>query len=108
MSYRKEDIPGMILALEDARKLIGPNEFDVRCICDALRRIVDENNTLSASAALAKGMIHEALGRPSYYAYALEHWLGHESMFLMGKKEAYYLRLRWIRKMIADLKEYAK
>lgn len=108
MGYRREDIPGMIAALRGARKLIGPNEWDIRCICDGLRRIVDANNSLSEFAALAKDMIHESLGRPTYSAYALEHFLGHQSLFEMDKREAYHLRLRWIDKMIHDLQQYAK
>lgn len=90
MGYRKEDIPGMIAALEVARGNLDRYEF----ICVALDIGKDPY------AYLVEDMIGQAL----WPFNTLDNWISGREHHHMGIA----IRYEWIDKMIADLKEYAK
>lgn len=101
MGYRKEDIPGMIAALESAKsRLWDGTEEDVgkgkgRFLCFVLQ--------CDAVAELAQEAIDPH--------YTFEGWLKASagiSEYKVPDEFIQGLRLRWIDKMIADLKDYAK
>lgn len=99
MGYRKEDIPGMINALEDAKsRLWRGADWDIgghRFLCFAIH---DD-----------KGI--ELVQQSIDPHYTFEGWLEAKAGIVTGNvSDAFIqrLRFRWIDKMIADLKDYAK
>ena len=98
MSYRKEDIPGMIKALQRARDNIVPPYG----VCNALNLGAMHSNDW-VHVSLVKKIISVQLQGHVW----LEGWLRQRDIFVT-KGDMKRLRIRWIDKMIADLREYAK
>lgn len=88
MSYRKEDIPGMIDALEKTIPQLPVWKY----ICVSVP-------SGHPSRDIVRSMISESLGSN----YTLGQYLGVDEEEMEPK-----IRVSFVRKMIADLKEYAK
>lgn len=100
MAYSREDIPGMIDALLAARALIAARERNF--ICSAIYAAETRGHISGGTGLRVRAMIADALGGP--YCF-LEDWTGIEIPTESGARK---IRLKWIDKMVRDLKEYAK
>lgn len=97
MSYRKEDIPWIIDALEHAREEIKAKRRNFICIALERQR--------RYGWLQAKQMVTVALG--GHYTFLA--WVeSKDPKFVRAPHDWHHLRCLWIDKMIADLREYAK
>lgn len=93
MSYRIDDIPSMLDALDKASHLIASGEYTY--ICAALQRIN------SSGATKARELIRESLGGSHWTT--LDDWVLEETDCQLQPDELRQLRLQWIDKIAADL-----
>lgn len=104
MTYIKGDIPGMINLFEKAYKLVETQKEEFTCMAlnEAAYRKQEAND---GSLWKCKQLIEEMLG-PGYLT--LDSWVYyHNNNLELSDARMRKVRLRWIRKIIDDLKAYA-
>ena len=98
MGYRKEDIPGMIRALEATRQQpMGSG------VCWALECAWEAGHITLGEMNAAKGLVVSSLKGHIWLGGWIYETQGFAPWARMGR-----IRRRWVEKMISDLKEYAK
>lgn len=105
MGYRKNDIPAIIVALESAKRHL----WDGRSYQDYGRKEEFVCHALSAAGygyGPAEELINTVLSKSGATTFC--DWVQKNINPDASNRLIQSLRLKWIDKMIADLKEYAK